>query len=94
MDLSLSLSSTPSPVDWVNSQNKRVGVADAFEALAVRRSVELDLSLIDVYDPLLRDLERELVATAKVHDPTSFQLLRSIPGVGKILGSQCGIALR
>jgi transposase len=26
-----------------------------------------------------------LVATAKIHDPASLQLLRSIPGVGKIL---------
>ena len=29
-------------------------------------------------------LEKELVATTKIHDLTSFNLLKSIPGVGKI----------
>ena len=51
----------------------------------VRRSVELDLQLIETYDPLLTQLELELVRTAKIHDAHAFHLLRSIPGVGKIL---------
>jgi transposase len=75
----------PSP-GKLTFKRQRVGVAEAFLDTAVRRSVELDLSLIDIYDPLLQQLEKELVATAKVHDPTSFKLLKSIPGVGKILG--------
>lgn len=74
----------PSP-GRLKLKHHRVGVAEAFPDEAAQRSVELDLTLIDFYDPLLRKLERELVATAKVHDSTSFQLLRSIPGVGKIL---------
>ena len=74
----------PSP-GRLTLERQRVGVAESFPDPAVRRNVELDVSLIDVYDPMLRQLERELVATAKIHDPTSFQLLRSIPGVGKIL---------
>ena len=64
---------------------QRAGAADRFPDPTVRRSVELDITLIDVYDPLLRQLEKELVATAKVHAPTSFELLRSIPGIGKII---------
>ena len=35
---------------------------------------------------MLRKLESELVRSAKSHDPQSFSLLKSIPGVGKILG--------
>jgi transposase len=34
---------------------------------------------------LLRTLEQELTQMAKVHDAFSYQLLRSIPGVGRIL---------
>ena len=49
------------------------------------KSIEVDLQLIDLYDRLLSDLERYIVRTAKVHDPHMFYLLRSIPGVGKIL---------
>ena len=64
---------------------QRVGVAERFADPAARRNVELDLTLIEVYDPLLRQLEKELVATAKIHDPASVQLLRTIPGIGKIL---------
>ncbi len=75
----------PSP-GKLSFERQRVGVAEAFSDPAARRNVALDLSLIDVYDPLLRQIERELVATAKVHDPTSFTLLQSIPGIGKILG--------
>ena len=47
--------------------------------------IELDLSLIDHYDELLRDVELFLVRKAKSHDAFSFTLLRSIPGIGKIL---------
>lgn len=52
----------------------------------MRRSIKLDLELIDTYDPLLRQLESELVRSAKSHDPHSFSLLKTIPGIGRILG--------
>jgi transposase len=51
----------------------------------VRKSVAVDLALLDRYDTLLVDLESYLVRQAKQHDPQAFQLLRSIPGVGKVL---------
>lgn len=51
----------------------------------VRRSIELDLSLIAHYDTLLNALEQELALQAKVHDAFAYHLLRSIPGVGRIL---------
>ena len=74
----------PSP-GKLTFQRQRVGVAETFSDPGVRRNVELDLSLMDVYDPLLRQVEKELVATAKVHAAASFNLLKSIPGVGKII---------
>jgi transposase len=61
----------------------REGVATHFPDRAVRKSIELDLALLERYDDLLRELE--LVRQAKQHDAQAFQLLRSIPGVGKIL---------
>jgi transposase len=63
----------------------REGVAERFEDRAVRRSIAVDLALLERYDELLRDLELELVRQAKQHDAQAFQLLRSIPGVGKVL---------
>ncbi|MFQ5343875.1 MAG: transposase, partial [Anaerolineae bacterium] len=41
---------------------------------------------MEAYDPLIDRLERELEDTAKCHDAYAFQLLRTIPGVGAILG--------
>jgi len=63
----------------------REGVADHFPDPAVRRSVEVDLALLERYDEELRALELDLVRQAKHHDVQAFQLLRSIPGVGKVL---------
>jgi transposase len=64
----------------------RAGVAEHFEDRAVRRSIAVDLALLERYDEILRDLELDLVRQAKQHDPQAFALLRSVPGIGKVLG--------
>lgn len=64
----------------------RAGVTDHFTDPIVQKSIELDLSLIDHYDKLLTHLEQELSNIAKVHDADSYFRLRSIPGIGRILG--------
>jgi transposase len=63
----------------------REGLAARFDDPHVRRSMELDMALIDVYDRELSQLELEIVATAKGHDANTFYRLRSVPGIGKIL---------
>lgn len=47
--------------------------------------VEADLTLIDHYDPIIKDLDAQILRLAKDHDPTSLHLLQSIPGVGEVL---------
>jgi len=69
----------------VDRKGERESIPDHFPDPIVRRSIELDLSLIAQYDGLLRTLEQELNQMAKAHDAFSVQLLRSIPGVGRIL---------
>ena len=63
----------------------REGVADHFPDPSVRKSIEVDLELLDFYDRLLGDLERYIEKSAKGHNVHSWYLLRSIPGVGRIL---------
>jgi transposase len=63
----------------------REGVAEHFENRAVRKSIAVDLALLERYDTLLTELEADLVRQAKQHDPQAFQLLRSVPGIGKVL---------
>ena len=64
----------------------RDGIADRFPDPSVRKSIEVDLELLDFYDRLLSDLECYIEKSAKGDNLHSWYLLRSIPGVGKILG--------
>ncbi len=63
----------------------RAGVADRFPDPAVRKSIEVDLALLDRYDTLITDLELTIVRAAKAHDGDAFHRLRSVPGIGKVL---------
>jgi transposase len=60
-------------------------VLDRFEQVGARQSVAADLQMIGHYDQLLKQLESNLLRQAKLHDPRACRLLRTIPGVGKIL---------
>ena len=53
---------------------------------SVRKTIEVDLALIDHYDRLVRDLELHILRSAKEHDPQSYFLLKTVPGIGEILG--------
>ena len=66
-------------------KSNREGVAERFEDDSARKTVEVDLELIAFYDTIIGKLEWHLVRSAKAHDPVVLQLLRTIPGIGKIL---------
>ncbi len=63
----------------------RPGVAEKFSIPSVRKSIEADLLMTDHYDALITDLELYITRNAKIHDAQAFHLLRSVPGIGKIL---------
>ena len=63
----------------------RSDVAERFTDESLRTNIELDLNLIDHYDQLITQLELFLVEHAKIDDAFSFHLLRSVPGIGKVL---------
>jgi transposase len=64
----------------------REGLGERFSDPAVAKSVWANLELLDHYDELIAQLERYLLAQAKVQDPLALALLLSMPGIGKILG--------
>ena len=45
----------------------------------------MNIRLIDTYDELLRETELHLTHHAKAHEPQTYYLLRSVPGIGEIL---------
>jgi transposase len=62
-----------------------VKLAERFTDPSARKSVELDLALLDTFDHRIHELETYLTKTAKVDDLQSYQRLRTIPGVGPVL---------
>jgi transposase len=60
-------------------------IAQRFTDASVRKSIEVNLRLLDSLDDLIGDVELYLERTVKVDDADTFYRLRSIPGVGKIL---------
>jgi hypothetical protein len=63
----------------------RAGVAEPFLDPTARKSIEVDLGLLDYDDCLLSELDLYIVKTAKQHDPHACYRLRSWPGIGQIL---------
>jgi transposase len=51
----------------------------------VRKSIDVDLALLERYDELITDLELTIVREAKRHDGDAFHRLRSVPGIGTVL---------
>lgn len=69
----------------ISRKKNREGVAERFPDTSVQKNVELDLKTMDYLDGLLKELELFIVRTAKNHDANSIHLLRTVPGIGKIL---------
>lgn len=66
-------------------KSNRPGTADRFKDPSVRKSVSVDLSLLDFYDEILRDVELYILKSARMDDPISLHILQTTPGIGDIL---------
>jgi len=69
----------------IAKRSERGDLLSRFPDPVVRKMVEVDLSTIEHYEQLLESLERQLETIAVGHDPIRLALLKSIPGVGRIL---------
>lgn len=63
----------------------RGGIVARFVDPSVQHSIELDLNLIEVYDQQLSQVEWKIQKHARHCDHHSLMLLRTVPGIGKIL---------
>jgi transposase len=66
-----------------NRQNK--DIVGHFPDPVVQQIVETDLNLISHFDPIIEQLDKDILALAKSHDHQSLKLLQTIKGVGNIL---------
>jgi transposase len=63
----------------------REDVAEHFPDPSVRKTIEVEVSLINQYDQLLGEVELYITRSAKAHDVQTFARLQSVPGIGQIL---------
>jgi transposase len=69
----------------ISYKSNRAGVAEQFTDPSVQANIQVDLDLADHYDRLVSRLELYLERHVKVHDPRTFYLLSTIPGIGRVL---------
>ena len=75
----------PAPSKPFHHPKNRLGLADAVPDPLVRANVEADLALAERLDSVVKSLERTIEGQAQADDPDSLRLLRTIPGVGRVL---------
>ena len=73
------------PPERLRERRHRVGLLEAIPDPVVRANVEADLALAERLDEIIRSLERTIGRQATVDDPETLALLKTIPGVGRIL---------
>ena len=73
------------PLGRIAKPENRKGLVDRFELPSVQMSVAANLDMIEAYDRVLAVLEQDLVDNAMVHDSGAYALLKTIPGVGRII---------
>jgi transposase len=76
----------PFPKKLTYKGNRCAEIAQRFEHPSTRLSISADLNLIEAYDEQIAALETHLTKAAKVDDPTTIGFLRTVPGIGQILG--------
>jgi len=69
----------------ISRVQNREGLLERFDDLSVRMSMAANLDMIDAYARVLEVLEQDIIANAKEHDATAYKLLKTIPGVGRII---------
>ena len=68
------------------ANREELDILKRFDDPSVRRAVAADLALVDAYDEQIGALELHLTRTAKIDDPQAYHRLRSVPGIGPVLG--------
>ena len=75
----------PDPLGRIANPKNREGVIERFHLPCVQKSIEANLAMIETYDQVIAGMERDIVQSAQHHDPVSYALLKTIPGVGRII---------
>lgn len=75
------------PPNKVNlkTADARKQLRSTFDQPEVQRNIDLDMTILDCYSQELYRLERFIEQQAKQHNPLHLQVLRTVPGIGRVL---------
>ncbi len=76
----------PDTFGRIAKQKNREGIVEQFEQHSVQQNITVDLEMISAYDKILTRMENDIIKTANQHDPVTYALLKTTPGIGRILG--------
>ncbi len=69
----------------IKYSSNRAELGEHFQDPLVKKSVEADIEVLDTLHQVLLKLEQAVLEQARYHDPVALQLIRSVPGIGKVL---------
>jgi transposase len=75
----------PEPLGRIAKPENREGLVERFDVSCVQMSIAANIDMIEAYDQVIAVLERDIIQSANVHDSGSYALLKTIPGVGRII---------
>ena len=75
----------PAKLSYKANRANRDDIVNRFPHESVRHSIRADLALIDALDAQVDSLESYLTRAAKVDDSVTYHLLRTVPGIGKVI---------
>lgn len=73
------------PLGRIAKPENREGLVDRFELPSVQMSIAANLDMIETYDHVLAVLEKDIIENVMIHDSGAYALLKTIPGVGRII---------
>ena len=69
----------------IHYRSNRVELGEHFPDPLVRKSIEADMEVLDTLHRVLLKLEGAVLEQARHHDAMALQLIRTVPGIGKVL---------
>ena len=73
------------PLGTIAKPQNRKGLIERFDEPSVQKIIATDLAVITAYDPIIAEMERNIIQMAKHHNPITHALLNTVPGIGRIL---------
>jgi len=73
------------PLGRIAKPLNREGLVERFDSPCVQMSIAANLDMVEAYDRVIAVLEQDIIQSAKAHDPGAYALLKTIPGVGRII---------